>query len=178
MCITTNSNCAATARVFTKSPMTCSRRSTRAECETEQSPFSSSTLVAASSSWKMPTQPRDTIWKSFRPPRARKCRLLHARCGRRRRHALTYPHGPDAHQRDHTGCGRKNSARNVARCFPIRTSPRIASAKSSDHHYGRMTVAARTSMCSAPTARHSSTTGVSAPGIHAARNVSAEGVIH
>ena len=38
--------------------------------------------------------------------------------------------------------GRKNAARNVARHFPFRTSPRTASAKSFHHHYRRMTVAA------------------------------------
>ena len=78
----------------------------------------------------------------FRAPRARRCRLLHARCGRQRRHAITHPHGPDAHQRDRANCGSQNAARHVARHFPLRTSPGTTSAKSFHHDDRRMIVAA------------------------------------
>src|SRR5439155_22821721 len=53
--ITTNSKCASAARDSTKSPMTCSQKSTRAECETEEGPFLVSTPVAASAPVKLPT---------------------------------------------------------------------------------------------------------------------------
>jgi len=63
---------------------------------------------------------------------------FHARCGRQRRHAVTHPHGPDAHQRDHADCGSKNATRNVARHFPIRTPSRATSAKGFNHDDRRM----------------------------------------
>ena len=55
--------------------------------------------------------------------------LLHTQLRRQRRHAITYSHGPDAHQRDGTHCRWQNAAWNLAGHFPLRTSSRSARRK-------------------------------------------------
>ncbi len=102
------------------------------------SPFLFSTPVAALSSWKMPIPARDAIGRVFRSPRAGRRRLLHARFRRERRHAVTHPHGPDAHQRDRSTCRWKNAAGNLAGHFSVRTPARTSSSKNSPHDCGRI----------------------------------------